>query len=36
MSLDDLMKLMEEEHFFKATYVSNYPLLGIHMLRYRG
>ena len=35
MTLDDMMKLMEEEYLFKATYLSVLSLLGIHMLRYQ-
>ena len=35
MSLDGLMKLMVEEYFFKATYVSVLSLIGIDMLRYQ-
>ena len=36
MGLVGLMKVMEEKHLFKATYVSVLSLLGTHILRYQG
>ena len=36
MSLNCLMKLMEEEYFFKATCVSVLSPPEIHVLRYQG